>query len=119
MKQPHPEDASASAITIDEAPERSRFEISVDGVPAGFTTYADAVGPDAAGSAERTFPHTVIEEAFAGRGLATMLIRTALDAARVSDLAVIPQCSAVRHFIDTHRDYLDLVPPARRAELGL
>jgi predicted GNAT family acetyltransferase len=108
--------AASASVSVVDAPERHRFEISVDGTFAGFTEYVDGTG-DHAG--ERTFPHTVIEEAFGGRGLSTLLIRTALDAARVADLAVLPQCSAVAGFIAKHDDYADLVPAERRAEFGL
>jgi uncharacterized protein len=121
-----PPDASAPAddadatesVTVVDAPERHRFEIAVDGATAGFTEYVDATGSGEA-TGERTFPHTVVEEAFGGRGLATLLIRTALDATRVADLAVIPQCSAVARFIAKHPEYVDLVPQSRRAEFGL
>ncbi|MEN8671845.1 GNAT family N-acetyltransferase [Nocardioides sp.] len=116
----HPEaaEAAAESIAIVDSPERSRFEISVDGTLAGYAEYVDAE-PDAAGVVERTFPHTVVEEEYGGRGLATLMIRTALDAARVADLMVNPQCPAVSGFIAKHADYADLVPPARRTELGL
>ncbi len=113
MNQPPSE-----SIAVVDAPERQRFEISIEDTPAGFTTYSDAPG-SGGDRVERTFPHTVIEEQFGGRGLATLLIRTALDAARVSELSVIPECSAVRHFLAENPDYLDLVPESRRAELDL
>jgi predicted GNAT family acetyltransferase len=106
------------SVTVVDVPERSRFEIAVDGTAAGFTEYVDsAASGDTAG--ERTFPHTVIEEAFGGRGLATLLIRTALDATRVAGLAVIPRCPAVAHFLAKHPEYADLVPQSRRAEFDL
>ena len=110
--------AETESVTVVDAPERHRFEIAVDGTVAGFTEYRDRAGSgEEAG--ERTFPHTVIEEAFGGRGLATLLIRTALDASRVADLAVIPECSAVAHFLAKHPEYVDLVPQSRRAEFDL
>ena len=108
----------AESIAVVDATERQRFEISVEDILAGFTTYSDAGGAGGNG-VERTFPHTVIEDEFGGRGLATLLIRTALDAARVSELSVIPECSAVRHFIAENPEYVDLVPESRRAELDL
>ena len=119
------------SVLVIDAPERGRFEISIDGVPIGFTEYTDhadaargEVVDETADSAdpravERTFVHTEIDEAYGGRGLATILIQTALDSSRTKDLLVIPTCSAVRRFIAKHPDYLDLVPAARRAELGL
>jgi predicted GNAT family acetyltransferase len=112
----HDPSSPSESVSVVNVPERQRFEISVDGTFAGFTEYVDGTG-DHAG--ERTFPHTVIEEEFGGRGLSTLLIQTALDAARVADLAVLPQCSAVAGFIAKHDDYADLVPEGRRGEFGL
>lgn len=111
-----PNESETESVNVLDVPEQHRFEIAVDGQPAGFTEYVDGTGDDAG---VRTFPHTVIEEAYGGRGLATLLIRTALDAARVADLAVVPQCSAVRRFIAKNPDYLELVPASVRADLGL
>ncbi|CAN5205200.1 GNAT family N-acetyltransferase [soil metagenome] len=108
----------SEAVTVVDAADQSRFEVTVDGVLAGFTLYLDSAGAEGRAT-ERTFPHTVVEKEFGGRGLATLLIRTALDAARVGDLAVIPECSAVRGFIAKHPEYLDLVPSSRRAEFDL
>lgn len=111
-------EAVTESVAVVDATDHSRFEITVDGIPAGFTEYVDSVGAGGAVE-ERTFSHTVINDAFGGRGLATLLIRTALDAARVADLAVIPQCSAVTRFIDKFPEYVDLVPQSRRAEFDL
>ncbi len=99
--QPSP-DSPDNAVSVVDAPERHRFEVSVDGATVGFCDYADEAGV-------RAFPHTEVDEAYGGRGLATVLIRTALDASRVAGLTVRPQCAAVRHFIDKHPEYADLV----------
>jgi predicted GNAT family acetyltransferase len=105
-------ETTSSEITVVDAPERHRFEIHVDGVRAGFTQYVDREGV-------RIFPHTVIEEEFGGRGLATTLVRQALDATRAAGLPVIPQCPVVRSFIAKHPEYVDLVPEAVRGDFGL
>ena len=47
--------------------EADRFSISVDGDKAGFTEYVDRGN-------QRVFPHTEIDDAFGGRGLATILV---------------------------------------------
>ena len=102
--------SSADEITVIEQPDR--YQILVDGQPAGCTEYSDD-------GAQRLFPHTVIDPAYRGQGLAGTLIREALDATRAAGLAVIPTCSAVAGFINKNPDYQDLVPPERRAELGI
>lgn len=101
-----------SAITVRDVPERSRFEIYVDGEFAGFTEYHDR-------GKLRVFPHTVIEEAFGGRGLSGTLVRQALDTMRAEGRSILPLCPVVRGFIVKHPEYADLVPAERHAEFGL
>jgi uncharacterized protein len=95
-----------------DAAESSRFEIHVDGKLAGFAVYR-------LGHGRISFVHTEIDDAFAGQGLGGKLVRAALDTARTRDLAVVPQCPFVRSWIQKHEDYLDLVPDAERAHIGL
>ena len=102
--------SSADEITVIEQPDR--YQILVDGEPAGHTEYSDD-------GQQRLFPHTVIDPAYRGQGLAGTLIREALDATRAAGRAVIPTCSAVAHFINENTEYQDLVPADRRAELGI
>jgi predicted GNAT family acetyltransferase len=89
-----------------------RFEIWVGGQRAGFSEYVDQ-------GATRTLPHTEVEPAFQGRGLAGTLIRHALDVSREAGREVLPRCPAVARFIKRHPDYADLVPEDRRGEFGL
>jgi len=99
-------------ISVVDAPDHGRFEILVDGALAGYSEYHDRADL-------RVFPHTVIDEAYAGRGLATILVRNALDQTRATGRPVLPYCKVVRGFIAKHPDYLDLVPADRREEFGL
>lgn len=92
------------ATTVTENPERRGYEISVDGAPAGFTRFL--VDGDVA-----TMPHTEIDPEYGGQGLATTLIRAALDDARARGLTVVPLCPFVRAFLDRNTDYQDLVAP--------
>ncbi len=91
---------------------RSRYEITVDRELAGFAEYY---------LHERViaFVHTEIGDAFGGRGLATELIRSALDDARARGLAVEPFCPFVRGFIVKNAEYRDLVPAEQHARFGL
>ncbi|MDT4997198.1 MAG: uncharacterized protein QOD45_1266, partial [Pseudonocardiales bacterium] len=65
------------------------------------------------------FIHTEISPEFGRRGLASELIRAALDSARTRGLQVQPFCPFVRGFIAKHPDYRDLVPSAERERFGL
>lgn len=102
---------SAAAIAAD-APERERFEISLNGEVVGFTDYHR-------GPRSISLIHTEVDPAHEGEGLASKLIRFALDSARAEGLAVLPFCPFVRSFIEAHKDYLDLVPAERRPEFKL
>ena len=93
-------------------PEAGRFEVLVDGEVAGFAEYRRTKSSVA-------FTHTVIEPAFEGRGLGSVLARGALDATREAGCPVLPFCPFIRGYIQRHPAYLDLVPPNRRAEFEL
>ncbi len=56
------------------------------------------------------FTHTEVPEALEGHGVASVLVRTALDTARTQQLEVIPLCPFVAAYIRRHQEYLDLVP---------
>ncbi|MGE0219160.1 GNAT family N-acetyltransferase [Mycolicibacterium sp.] len=88
----------------DVTAEADRFSISVDGRKAGFTEFVDHEG-------QRIFPHTEVDEEFGGRGLATILIREALDATRAAGLRIVPVCSMVAGFVEKNPEFADAVDP--------
>jgi uncharacterized protein len=90
----------------------SRFEVRVDGELAGFAAYRR-------NGSTISFTHTEIDERFEGRGLGSVLVRGALDAARAEGAAVLPICPFVRRYISRHHEYLDLVPANQRARFEL
>lgn len=79
-----------------------RYVIQVRGSAAGFTAYRDR-------GAERVFYHTVVEEAFAGRGLGTVLIERALSDTRGAGMRVVPVCPFVAHYLSSHHEFDDVV----------
>jgi len=89
-------------IEVRDNKERSRYEILDDGATAGFVQYNMRGG-------RLILVHTEIHEEFGGRGLATQLIRGALDDARRRNLRVVPICPFVENFIERHPEYDDLV----------
>jgi uncharacterized protein len=84
--------------------EQDRYSISADGKKAGFTEFIDHGG-------QRIFPHTEVDEAFEGRGLATILVREALEATRADGLRIVPVCSLVASFLEKHHEFDDVVDP--------
>jgi predicted GNAT family acetyltransferase len=97
---------------VRDAPEAERYEIHADGALAGFVEYRRRPGLIA-------FTHTEIDDAREGQGLASTLIRQALDEARAEGLAVLPFCPFVNGYITRHPEYADLVPDGFREQFGL
>ncbi|MFF2136341.1 GNAT family N-acetyltransferase [Streptomyces sp. NPDC058193] len=83
---------------------RHRYEILVDDVSAGFTAYRDRDG-------QRVFFHTEIDDAFAGRGLASVLVEQALTHVRSSGMRIVPVCPYVAKFLKKHDEFADLTDP--------
>ncbi|SPF67240.1 Yjdj-type Gcn5-related N-acetyltransferase (GNAT) domain profile [Propionibacterium ruminifibrarum] len=92
----------AESIEITDNAERHRYEVLVDDAVAGFLEYS--VDGEVV-----TMPHTVVDPAFSGRGLAGMLARRALDDAAAAGRTVVPTCSFVARWITKHPEYERLV----------
>jgi predicted GNAT family acetyltransferase len=89
------------ADTVRDNPERNRFELTT---PAG-TAFASYRRDDTA----VMILHTEVPRALEGRGIGSQLVAGTLDLIRAEGRKVVPMCSFVRYFIDTHPDYADLV----------
>jgi predicted GNAT family acetyltransferase len=104
--------AAAERIEVTDAPDRDRYELSIDDEVLGFAVYRARPGLIA-------FVHTEVDERLQGRGLGDRLIRFALEDVRARDLAVLPFCPFVKAFIERHREFEALVPDAYREQFGL
>jgi predicted GNAT family acetyltransferase len=60
------------------------------------------------------FIHTEVPRELEGRGVASMLVKAALDDARTQHLAVVPFCPFVAGYIRRHPEYKALVHPDYR-----
>ncbi len=89
-------------IDVRDVPERSRYEVTVDGVLAGHADYRDQ-------GDVRVFVHTEVDDAFEGQGVGSTLAREALDDVRASGRSLVPRCPFIRAYIERHPDYADLV----------
>ncbi|GAA4673574.1 GNAT family N-acetyltransferase [Phytohabitans rumicis] len=101
----------AEPMVVDNS-AAGRFEVHVDGEVAGVALYKRR-------GATISFTHTEIDSRFEGRGLGSVLVRGALDAARAEGAAVLPFCPFVRSYIERHPEYLDLVPAGDRGRFDL
>jgi predicted GNAT family acetyltransferase len=79
----------------------SRFELDAGGVTV-FSNYRLDGGVI-------TFLHTETPPAARGRGLASQLVRGALEAVRARGLKVVPRCDFVRAYMAKHPEFGDLL----------
>jgi len=79
----------------------SQYEMIVDGHKA-LAAYSREEG-------RISFTHTEVPEELEGQGVGTKLIAGALEQVRAEGLKVVPRCSFVRHYVETHPDVQDLV----------
>ena len=101
----------ADTLPVVMNPKTRRFEVTLGGEVA-FAEYSllhDAI----------VLPHTVVPDAFAGRGVASALAVAALTYARTHGLKVKPVCPFMAGYIQKHPEWQDLVHEDFRAKLGL
>ncbi|NJC21592.1 hypothetical protein BJ994_000668 [Arthrobacter pigmenti] len=82
--------------------DAGRYEISLDGKPAGFAEYRLK-------DSRVIFTHTEVDSAFEGRGAGSTLARYALDDVRSRGLQAAPLCPFIAAYIERHPEYQDLV----------
>lgn len=99
-------------VEVRDNPGRRRFDILVGGEQAGFSMYTD---PAEDSDDQRIFYHTVIDDAFGGRGLAGILTRTALLTSVAEGRRIAAVCPYAAHWLRSHDDvegFVDTVRPA-------
>ena len=90
----------ANAVRHD--PDRSRYELVVDGETVGVADYR-------LHDHTWVFSHTEIAHARRGQGLGAKLVRSALDDVRKAGGTVVPRCWYVADFIEANPDYRDML----------
>ena len=88
-----------------------RFEVELDGDTA-FAEY------ELKRDGSIVFPHTVVPDAFEGRGIGSALVKAGLAYAREKKLKVIPLCSFFAGYIARHEEHQELVHPKYRDRVG-
>lgn len=79
-----------------------KYEITLDGKPAGFAEYRLK-------DSRVVFTHTEVDSAFEGHGVGSTLARYALDDVRERGLRAVPLCPFIAAYIERHPQYQDLV----------
>ncbi|WP_255770842.1 GNAT family N-acetyltransferase [Pseudarthrobacter sulfonivorans] len=101
-------------ITISNNPDRERYEVLDAGKVIGKAWYK---AYDDGGPAERIFYHTVINEDYAGQGLAGRLAKVALDETVAAGLGIVPVCPFIKSYINRHPEYDGSAVPITPAHL--
>lgn len=99
-------------LTVRDNPDRRRFEIDLGDGSFAIAEYTLPKG-------KIMFTHTEVPPAHEGKGIASALIRFALDDARRRGLKVIPLCPFVAAYMQRHADVQDLLDTAWRIRFGL
>ena len=87
---------AVTETTITRNDAESRYEIHVDGVLAGYTVFRiDTHG-------RLIFPHTEVDPAFRGRGIAQQLVSGAMADVADRGETVIPHCPVVAAYLRKH-----------------
>lgn len=94
--------SETAAVRVTRNDGASRYDAFVEDELAGYVEFALVDGGIA-------FTHTVVGDAFEGRGVGSRLAATALDEARADGMRVTPRCPFIKSYIERHPDYLDLV----------
>lgn len=89
-------------ITVRDDEARSRYLAERGEEVLGFAAYRRV-------AAVTTFTHTIVQPEHEGQGVASTLVRTALESERAAGRTIVPRCPYVRRFLQRHPEYVDLV----------
>lgn len=104
-----PTDHNDQVIAILDHPEDEYYEVTSGDDRVGMLVY-HVIGT------KLTITHTWIAESHRGQGLASILIRHALDDIRTKSVAVSNYCPIVGSYIEKNPEYGDLLQDAGRRE---
>jgi len=93
---------AGEVIEVSDCPEKSRYEITINGAVVGFCSYRDT-------GEVYLLPHAEVDPSVGGRGIGTMLARQTLDDLRRRDITVVPLCPFIADFIKKNPEYQNLV----------
>src|SRR3954447_15662939 len=100
-------DPSIAKIPVENNEAEQQYEMHVDGqtAVAEYVLLGDRI----------ILTHTEVPGELEGRGIASQLVRFALDDARSRHMSVVPRCRFVTAYLKRHPEYEDIVDPAFRS----
>ena len=108
-------------FTVEDRPEQSRYVLldheSGTGEPAeiGEESYVDVTG--VSGPDRRVLFHTGVSDDYTGQGLASVLVRAAVEDVIAGGRLIVPVCPYVKTWLPKHPQYADHVTAVLREHL--
>ena len=98
-------------MTVEDVPERARYELRERGELRGWVDYLPA-------GRSVILAHTEVLEGGEGRGFGSQLVRAVLEDLLARGVTAIPTCAFAAAFIARHPEYADVVDDSMRAQFG-
>lgn len=95
--------SDASAVHVEAAPSRQRYELFDGDTLIGMTVYGL---PD---DRHLDFVHTEVDPEYGGRGLAGLLVEFAVADVRAQGKRIIAHCPYIRSWLSKHPEFDDIV----------
>ncbi|BBZ15262.1 GNAT family N-acetyltransferase [Mycobacterium branderi] len=95
-------DKTGAPTTV--SPADGKYTIAVEGKTVGHAAVADR-------GDQRVFYHTEVSDEFGGRGLATILVREALEATRADGKRIVAVCPMVAGVLEKNPEFNDIADP--------
>ena len=95
-------DQNSPDVEVTDDPDNHRYVATVDGKQAGVAVYH--IRQD-----RHLFVHTEVDDAHAGQGVGSALVRGALDDVRARGGSVVALCTFVQSWISEHEEYQGLI----------
>lgn len=91
-----------SEITPVYLAERQRYALDDDGKLIGAAHFRDFAGVE---RTERIFFHTVVDDAYAGQGLASVLAKFALENTVAGGAKIVAVCPYIKAYVAKHAEF--------------
>ncbi|WP_404288201.1 GNAT family N-acetyltransferase [Glutamicibacter arilaitensis] len=91
-----------SEITPVFLPERRRYALDDDGNLIGAAHFRDFSG---SAGIERIFFHTTVDEKYSGQGLASVMVKFALENTIAGGAKIVAVCPYVKAYVAKHAEY--------------
>ena len=96
---------NVQTLTVRNNPAENRFEVQLDDQIGELVYRKEGV--------VYTLEHIGVPEEYRGRGIASHLVREALEEIKLENGKIVPQCPFVKTFLRRNPEYQSLVVPTR------